>query len=164
MPTDMPITIRLMRPGDAAAFLAVHRAAVRALAAPAYDPAVIEAWAPLPVGETEVERLAANEAGGYRLVALSGKCVVGIAAMAVKQGELIACYVDPAHAGSGIGTALIRAIEDEARRAGLEALETDASINAEGFYAARGYQALRATTHRLSGGREMKAVRMRKRL
>jgi putative acetyltransferase len=125
---------------------------------------VIEDWAPLPVGEADVERLAANEAGEYRVVALSGERIVGVASLAAEKGELIACYVHPDHAGAGIGTLLLRAIDAEARRFGLKAMETDSSINAQAFYAARGYEVLRATTHCLSGGREMQAIRMRKQL
>jgi hypothetical protein len=50
----MKIIIREARPGDAHAFLDVHRAAVRQIAAKDYPQAVIDDWAPLPVTDDAI--------------------------------------------------------------------------------------------------------------
>jgi putative acetyltransferase len=150
-----------MPPAAALAFLTVHRASVRALAADHYPPEVIDAWAPLPVTREEAERLGA---GGEELrwVADRAGTVIGIGALDLGKGELSALYVAPDHVGAGVGTALLAAIERAAAQAGLSRLETDASLNAESFYAARGYRVVGPTLHRLAAGPEMDAVRMAK--
>lgn len=61
--------VREMRPADARAFLEVHHAAVRGLAAKDYPQAVIEDWAPLPLTDKVVERFLLNPDNEIRLVA-----------------------------------------------------------------------------------------------
>jgi putative acetyltransferase len=153
-----------MRPGDARAWLDVHRAAVRGLAAGDYPDEAIRAWAPLPVTDAEVERLRGAATDERRLVAVRGGRVVGIAAWRPATSEVTACYVAPEEARSGVGSALLDAIEAGARRAGLSALEADSSLNAEPFYRRRGYAVLERGTRRLEAGPAMAAVRMRKAL
>lgn len=45
----MSIKVREMLNDDAAAFLQVHHAAVRGIAAKDYSPEVVEDWAPMPI-------------------------------------------------------------------------------------------------------------------
>lgn len=61
-------------------------------------------------------------------------------------GELRRMYVRPAARGRGVGRALLAALEDEARAAGLEELvlhTTDALVEAHALYAAAGYRTTR---------------------
>jgi hypothetical protein len=55
-------------------------------------------------------------------------------------------------------------MERIARERGLEELELTASVNAEPFYAALGYQAAERTQHHLRFGIPMDAVKMTKQL
>lgn len=160
----MSPTIRNMRPDDARAFLEVHHAAVRAIAARDYPSDVIEAWAPLPVTEAAVERVRANEDDEYRLIAEIDGQVVGIGALVISSGELRACYVTPKVGRSGVGTALVREIERVARERGLTFLEVDSSITAEPFYTLLGYEAVEYGQHTLNSGQRMACVKMRKEL
>jgi putative acetyltransferase len=50
-----------MRVEDARTFLEVQRAAVRCIAAKDYAPDVIDAWAPIPVTEKQVEQVRSNQ-------------------------------------------------------------------------------------------------------
>jgi putative acetyltransferase len=60
-------------------------------------------------------------------------------------GDSIAgMYVDPQHAGQGIGSALLAHAERGIRAAGYPAVRLHASWNAEAFYQQRGYQAVGA--------------------
>lgn len=129
-----------MRLEDARAFLEVHHAAVRGLAAKDYPPVVIAAWAPLPIHNATVCRFLANLDGEVRLVAEVGDAIVGVGALVAAKSELRACYVAPTVARRGVGTALVRAIERHARDRGLTSLKLDSSVTAEPFYAALGYQ------------------------
>ena len=61
-------------------------------------------------------------------------------------GELRRMYVRPAARGRGVGRALLVALEDEARGAGLAELTlhtTEALVEARGLYAAAGYATVR---------------------
>ena len=64
----------------------------------------------------------------------------------------------------GCGSALVREIERLARENGLTRLELAASINAETFYAAHGYEVRERSEVVLGNGHRMSAVWMGKNL
>ena len=156
--------IREMRPEHAGAFLEVHHAAVRGLAAKDYPPMVIEAWAPIPVTDDAVERVRANPENEYRLIAEVDGSVVGIGVGAFDKAELRACYVAPDVGRRGIGSALVREIERRARKQGLTHLELDSSVTAESFYRNVGFKVIERGEHVLRNGQRMACVKMRKAL
>lgn len=158
----MTITVRPMRPEEARAFLEVHHAAVRGLATKDYPPAVVEAWAPLPVRDGAVRRFLANPDGEVRLVAEMDGAIVGAGALVMAKSERRACYVAPPAARRGVGTALVRAIEQHASEHGLTYLELESSVTAEPFYAALGYLVRERSEHALSNAQRMACVVMRK--
>jgi putative acetyltransferase len=160
----MSFAIRKMRPDDARAFLEVHHAAVREVAAKDYPVEIIDAWAPLPITDCDVGRVLTNPDDEYRLVAEIEGRVVGIGALGAKNHEVRACYVAPEAGRRGVGSALLREIEREARQRGLKFLEADSSLTAEPFYAAQGYLALERGEHVLHNGERMACVKMRKHL
>jgi putative acetyltransferase len=153
-----------MQQRDARSFLEVHRRSVRGSPTRDYARRIIEAWAPLPISEAEVEAVASNAEGELRLVAEDAGGIVGIAALSLPSAELTACYVSPEASGKGVGTALLAALETRAVAAGLTALETRSSLTAEPFYGARGWQVVERGEHVLSPGIAMAAVTMRKEL
>ncbi len=90
------VVIREMRPGEARAFLEVHHAAVRGLAAMDYSPEVIDAWAPMPILDDHIEKVRSNPEKELRLIAELDGRVIGIGSLIATNGELRACYVAPA--------------------------------------------------------------------
>ena len=62
--------------------------------------------------------------------------------VAVRGDYLDALYVDPEHAKQGIGTKLLRMVENELRARGVQAIRANASWNSENFYMRRGYEPL----------------------
>ena len=62
--------------------------------------------------------------------------------VAVRGDYLDALYVDPEHAKRGIGTNLLRLVEDVLRRRGVRAIRADASWNSKAFYIRQGYELL----------------------
>jgi hypothetical protein len=56
----MSIKVREMLNDDALAFLQVHHAAVRGIAAKDYPPEVVEDWAPMPITNQSIERFLTN--------------------------------------------------------------------------------------------------------
>jgi putative acetyltransferase len=89
------ITVRQMRTEDARAFLEIHHAAVRGIAAADYPSPVIEAWAPLPITDRTLEGFLANPDREIRLVAEIDGEIVGVGALVPSKAELRACYVAP---------------------------------------------------------------------
>jgi putative acetyltransferase len=160
----MPVLIREMRLEDARAFLEVHRAAVRGIAAKDYAPDVIDAWAPIPVTEKQIEQVRSNPESEHRLIAEINGQVVGIGSLITKNNELRACYVAPEASRKGVGSALIQEIERVARERGVAFLELDSSVTAAPLYAIHGYEVLEHTEHVLGSGQRMACVKMRKNL
>ena len=160
----MSVFVREMRPEDARAFLEVHHAAVRGLAAKDYPPEVVNAWAPLPIHDTQVEWIGANLENEYRLVAEIDGYVAGIGVLVARNNELRACYVAPNATRKGVASALIWELEQEARRRNLTNLDVDSSVTAEPFYAAHGYEIRERGEHILDNGLPMACVKMRKNL
>jgi GNAT superfamily N-acetyltransferase len=159
-----PVVVREMRPEDARAFLEVHHAAVRGIAAKDYPPAVIEAWAPMPVTKDAIGLVRANSDREFRLIAEIGGRVVGIGAAVFENLELRACYVAPAASRKGVGSALVKEIERAAREQRVPRLDLDSSVTAECFYRTVGYEVVERGEHFLGNGQRMACVKMRKEL
>ena len=79
-----------------------------------------------------------NHDDEIRLVAELDGELVGIGALVLADSELRACYVVPAAARKGVGSALVAEIERIARQHGLTHLELLSSLTAEPFYRALG--------------------------
>ena len=58
----------------------------------------------------------------------------------LEENEIVTFFVLPEHQGRGIGSALLRHLEEFARFQGISALKLDASIGGTPFYARHGYQ------------------------
>ena len=157
----MYITIRDIGPGDAEAFLRVHHAAVLGIAAKDYPPEVIEQWAP-PIDDSALVRFLDNPDGEHRLIAETHGTAVGIGAIVVAECELRACYVAPQAARQGVGSEIVRRLEELARQYNLPFLQLVSSITAEAFYESLGYLNLGRDRHTLSSGASMACVKMRK--
>ena len=129
----MSIKVREMLNDDALAFLQVHHAAVRGIAAKDYPPEVVEDWAPMPITNHSIERFLTNPDGELRLVAEIDGRIVGIGALVLAKSELRACYVTPQAARRGVGSALVHELERIARDNGLANVQMDSSVPAESF-------------------------------
>jgi putative acetyltransferase len=154
------VLVRPLLRREAKAFLEVHHAAVRAIAAADYPPEIIEAWAPLPISDEHVETVLANPEGEIRFVAVVADEILGIGAVVLDRRELRACYVAPHATRRGVGAQIVRRIEQTARDNRLNALWLDSSVTAEPFYARLGYAAVARGVHVLSSGHPMACVKM----
>ena len=156
-----PIAVRPLRSDELRTYLEIVNRAIRGLAATHYPPDVIEAWV-VPLTADTLNHLTLNADREIRLIAeLHGK-PVGIGALVLDPPELRACYVVPEAARRGCGSALVRAIERLAAEHGLTRLDVAASINAEPFYAAHGYEVRGRRELVLRNGHRMPAVSMQK--
>jgi putative acetyltransferase len=158
--TTQPVVRRATRE-DSRAYIDIHHRSVRGLASGHYGADVIDAWA-RPVSANDLHDLERNDDGEIRLIAELGGSAVGIGALVVADSELRACYVLPEAARRGVGAAIVREIERIAIGEGLAQLTLQASVNAEPFYAALGYEVIERGEHLLRGGQRMPAVTMAK--
>lgn len=123
-----------------------------------YSPAQVEAWAPTVYSDAAWRRRLRT---GHSLVAKRHGEVVGFAILDRELGYLDSFFVHYGYQGRGVGTALLNGVERAARRAGLEFLVTDASITAEPFFRARGFQRVRRQK-RIYRGQVFRQYRMSK--
>ncbi len=153
------VRIRRAQLADARAIASVMRAAIRTLARGACAPRQLAAWSSLP----PLYHAWAMTAGGERyLVAELGERIVAYGALRV--GELTALFVLPRAARRGIGAALAKRLEHEARRRGVRRLTVRAALSAVGFYEAMGFRGSRSLRVPLPGGAALEARELVKRL
>lgn len=133
-PLQPELMIRVARPEDAKAICRLHVASIRVLCTRDYTPEQIEAWAG---PKRAADYVRGMEAGEAMYVAeargeLSGfGCRLG--------NELRALYVAPTATGGGVGTAILKRIEEDAFAAAIRALELQSTLTAASFYQARAY-------------------------
>jgi len=154
------MNIRKADHGDAEGIWCVQIAAIRQLCASHYPPSEIEAWAgPLQpdwyrnvIGEREL------------FVAVEGDTIIGFGQLNLDTADIDAIYVHPSASRQGVGTALLRRLEDIARQHGLGSLRVAASLNSVPFYDAMGFHRKRETKFQLLPGVEIASVVMEKAL
>lgn len=66
--------------------------------------------------------------------------LLGCAGLRLHNRELVATFIEPGAQGQGLGTRLVKAVEDRARQFLIRTLRLDAAPGSEAFYRARGYQ------------------------
>ena len=131
-----PSGLRLRRAeeGDAEAIYAVHTAAIRGLCSSSYGGDDIDTWAGRQAPEKYVPFIKAGEI----TVAVENGQVVGFGHL-LSGEEVKGLFVSPDSGKKGVGSALLRRLEEEARRAGSETVRLKASLNAVGFYQGQGF-------------------------
>ena len=133
------IELRRYRPEEAAATLAVFRAAVRTTALADYSPLQVQAWAPDLIDATAwAERCAAIATW---VADVDGE-VVGFVDLNA-EGLIDMLYVHPAHGGRGIGSDLLEEVERQARDLGLPELSAHVSATALAVFLRRGFRVVR---------------------
>jgi len=146
---------------DAEVMVSVHYASVHGIDERHYSHAVLNAWSPEP----DAKRIAwmRNVIGAGRVAALvvaRGDSIAGFCLCAAEQGRIDALYVDPMHAGTGAGRALLRACERAIVDRGVLTARVLASLNAVGFYVAGGYAQRGDALQPLSDGSLLACVDM----
>jgi putative acetyltransferase len=132
---------------DTPMLAAIFVAAIEELTGEDYSEAQQQAWAAAADDEAQFGKRLAGE---LTLIATLQNSPVGFAAL--KGADHIdMLYVHPGVAGQGVGSMLCEALEKLAGGRGAKALTVDASDNAEGFFAKRGYVAKQRNTVTVNG-------------
>ena len=153
-------TVRRAREEDSEGVWRVHVRAVRGIANSYYMPEEIEAWASPRKPEHYIESIRNKEF----YVAEEGGAVIGFGTLNHIENEIEAVYVSPEVVRRGVGSTILRRLEERARDLGLKSLKMDASLNAVSFYRSAGYESQKVMKHRLASGVEIGCVLMTKEL
>lgn len=158
--------VRPATPEDETAVSAVLEASYGALMPSGYDAETLAAV--LPVMAKANPTLLAS--GTYYVADAAGQGIVGCGGWSRERpgtGETEAGRAHIRHFGThpdwlgrSVGRAIFQACLDDARAAGIRRFECYSSLNAEGFYAALGFEAVRRTTIPMGAGTEMATVVM----
>ncbi|WP_255569872.1 GNAT family N-acetyltransferase [Erwinia sp. S43] len=129
------IKLRIYREGDEAALLKVFLSSIRDIASRDYTPDQIAAWAP---EDMDPQRWASHiKQLQPFVVELEGE-IAGYADVQ-PNGYIDHFFVAGNCPKQGVGTLLMKAIHDEARRLGLSELTSNVSKTAEGFFLRQGF-------------------------
>jgi putative acetyltransferase len=132
---------------DTPMLAAIFVAAIEELTGEDYSEAQQQAWASAADDE---EAFGKRLAGELTLIATLENSPVGFAAL--KGADHIdMLYVHPGAARQGVGSMLCDALEKLAGGRGAKTLTVDASDNAEGFFAKRGYEPKQRNTVTVNG-------------
>ncbi|MFN3688395.1 N-acetyltransferase family protein [Salinarimonas sp.] len=143
----MTVSLRPMLPADGPLLADIYREAILGIGIEDYDEAQCEAWASLADDEAA---FAARLSGMLTLVALRDGEVAGFAALE-KNATIAMLYVSPDHAGEGVATALVDALEKLAAARGTEIIEASASDTALPLFQKRGYEPRQRSTTTIAG-------------
>jgi putative acetyltransferase len=139
--------LRPLLPADIPVLAAIFAASIEELTAEDYSEAQREAWAGAADDEEQFGKRLASE---LTLIATLQNSPVGFASL--KGADHIdMLYVHPSATGQGVASMLCDALEKLAGGRGAKSLTVDASDNAEGFFAKRGYVATRRNTVTVNG-------------
>jgi putative acetyltransferase len=132
---------------DTPMLAAIFTASIEELTGDDYSVAQQEAWA---AAADDEEAFGKRLAGELTLIATLQNSPVGFAAL--KGADHIdMLYVHPSVAGQGVASMLCEALEKLAGSRGAKSLNVDASDNAQGFFAKRGYVAKQRNSVTVNG-------------
>lgn len=129
-------TVRRWAEADTEELGHVFRRSVREVASRDYRPAQIEAWVKAP---GEIETWASRMRSRVSFVAETEGRLIGFIQYEPPD-HIDMTYVHPEHQRQGVASALLAALESEARGTGVPRLNVEASITSRPFFAARGFE------------------------
>lgn len=158
------INYRAAKSKDAKDMVTIHFRAVQSISKDTYDKQTLTAWSPKPSTQ-RVQWLAAfvDNDNVRCYVATNGKSkVLGLAIYLIAEQCVKSLYVDPKHAGLGIGTRLLNRVEEFANKKAADKVHLKSSVNAVSFYENMGFESIKEQSQILSNGSCMDAVLMEK--
>lgn len=150
MSNSSALAIRRARPADAVAIARLFHNTVHRVNARDYRPDQLRAWAPRVYPEGFWKRRLRR----WRVVVAvdASGLLVGFAELDA-SGAIGCLYVHHERQRQGIGAALLRHLERQARRAGIRRLGADASVTALPLFRALGFHTVRRQSRSLRNRR-----------
>ncbi|MEY3928573.1 MAG: hypothetical protein RLZZ516_283 [Cyanobacteriota bacterium] len=135
--------MKVLRPldyGDVQAALEIYRQAVERCPAELYSDLQRHAWAAQAVDRAGADRLRASLEHGQGLVSCLNDGTVVAFALREPADRIALLYCHPSHQRQGHGTALLRALSEQAELEGQTGLRTEASFVSCGLFMREGWQ------------------------
>jgi GNAT superfamily N-acetyltransferase len=134
----MKPTVRIATPDDAHAACAVLRRSISECCVEDHhnNPEVLSAWLSNKTPENVASWFASPV--NFAVVATSGKEINGVGLLSLK-GEVTLCYVAPEVRFTGVGKAVLQALESHALSLGLSAIHLSSTFTAKVFYLRNGF-------------------------
>jgi GNAT superfamily N-acetyltransferase len=154
--------IRRAERSDVDAIASAHRDSIQSIGPAFYSPQIVHHW---QEGVNRDLYLRAMEGGEVFFIAVADRDhVIGFASDYTIEGPRhgTSCYVRGAAARRGVGSALLATAEAHAVANGATSVEIEASLAGTAFYAANGFVETGRGQIRLTTGRLMECVFMRK--
>lgn len=137
------IQFRQASTGDGEHVLALKQAAIESTT-DAYTDEQIAAWR--PTREAVPVFRQAMESDQFIVLIAEADEPVGYGVLNINAARIDAVYVHPDASGQGLGTSLLRQLENRARMYGLSKLTVVSSKNAIGFYESAGFERVETRT------------------
>ena len=142
---------------DAQAALAIRRAAILDQCISHYPMAILAEWANLDLSDELAETVEKQ----FYLAKLDDH-IVGTGMIDIATGKIDAVFVHPQHLRQGVGTAIVKFLEDLAVSHGLRTLTLQSTQNAAEFYRACGFVGNEIETYTSPRGVSLGCVPMSK--
>lgn len=152
--------IRKFRPADLNRILQLFYNTVRTINIKDYSPKQIEAWAPK---HPDSKRWYTSLSHNITYVAELDNRIVGFGDL-TKEGHIDRLYTHKDMQGKGIGSRILYALEQEAKRLGIKDITTEASITAKPFFEHKGYEVLQTQQKKHRSGTTFFTFIMHKKL
>jgi GNAT superfamily N-acetyltransferase len=138
-----------------------HRDSIQSIGPAFYSAEVVQHWQEVIAGELYLE---AMDAGEVFFIATDGSSILGFASDYRIRGQThgISVYVRGRSARQGVGSALLARAEAHAITNGATSLEIEASLAGWAFYKVNGFIEVGRGETRLTTGRSIECVHMRK--
>ena len=137
--TSQVMNIRRFRKGDESALFRVFFSAVHDTASQDYTPEQVDAWAPADIAP---ELWADHMNALQPFVVEHGADIVGYADLQ-PNGYIDHFFVAGPHARQGVGTRLMKHVQQEAQRLGMAEMTADVSKTAEPFFLRHGFHVVK---------------------
>jgi ribosomal protein S18 acetylase RimI-like enzyme len=157
--------IRRAEPSDVEEIALAHRDSVQSIGPAFYSREIVEYWQEAIHGQLYLKAMAAGEVFFIAVGEVDGKsAVLGFASDYYIEGKKhgTSVYVRGRSARQGVGSALLAKAEAHAVSNAATSIEIDASLAGVAFYKANGFIEVGRRETRLTTGRSMECVFMRK--
>ena len=148
--------IRKAKIDEARKIIELHEETIRRVNSKDYPQEQIEAW----IGKRQIEKTENMIKDGVYFLALENDSIVGIGAIIVDN--IIGLYVSADRQNQGIGTAILNAMEQDAKKNGIYELSGDSTITAMPFYQQHGYIIAEMKTVQIAQGQTLNVYPIKK--
>ncbi len=133
------ITLRPAEPQDNEDIYRIHSKAVDFTCRESYTPTIRQVWLSKIPADSYAEITGKTNKKKLYVIEYKEK-IQGFCQLNPEKSQLEALYVHPDLHNQGLGTAMLRHIEEQAIRENLNFLKLYSSLNAVGFYKLNGYE------------------------